>query len=342
MKHKIDYQGAAALVIAVIPFLLALSWGGVEYPWASPIIIGMLVFSAVMAVVFYTIEKHASEPIIPLELFSNKIVAISMVVIFLTGFAMFGGIIFIPLLFQGVQGLSATASGSFLTPMMLGMVFASFISGQSLSRNGRYRMLGIIGLVIMAIGAALLWKMDIDTSYASAVAIIVVAGFGLGITMPLYTIVVQNAVPYKIMGVATSSTAFFRSIGASFGLAIMGSIMTNRFVAEFMDRIPPVIKTFVPEERLLALANNPQVLVSPEAQQQLKDMLSILGPQGQALYDQIFQAMRVSLSSSLSEVFFIGMIVTIIALVFHFFVKEIPLRKYHVTSEEQDGNKSSQ
>jgi len=136
LKHRIDYLGITALILAVVPMLLALTWGGVEYPWVSAQIIGMLAFSVVMIPVFILFESRAKEPIIPLWILKNRIVAISTFVIFITGFGMFGGIIFVPLFFQGVLGQSATNSGTFLTPMMLGLVAGSFISGQLLSRAG--------------------------------------------------------------------------------------------------------------------------------------------------------------------------------------------------------------
>jgi predicted MFS family arabinose efflux permease len=319
------------LILAVVPAILALSWAGSEYPWVSIPIVAMLALSAVMGILFAIIESRSKEPIIPLSLFRNRIVAISEVVIFFSGFAMFGGIIFIPLFFQGVLGSSATTSGTFLTPMMLGLVMGGFISGQLLSRaGGHYRVQGAVGIAIMALGMALLSRMTVDTSYRTAVVNIVVMGFGLGIILPLYTIAVQNAVPYSVLGVATSSTAFFRSIGASVGLAIFGSVMTNRFASEFANNIPPTIKAIIPPELLASLAHNPQALVSAEAQDQLRSILEQTGPQGSALFEQLLQVLRQALDSALSEVFLIGLFVVALAFVIHLFIREIPLRKQHM------------
>ncbi len=335
LEHKIDYLGVALLVLATVPTLLALSWGGVEYPWTSAIIIGMFVFSAIMALLFVIVDSRSPEPIIPLWLFKNRVFAVSIPIIFLTGIAMFGTIIFIPLFFQGVLGLSATTSGNFLMPMMLGMVAGSFISGQALSRaGGHYRVQGFIGLAIMALGIGLLSTMTTETSYFMAIVNIVMTGIGLGITMPLYTIAVQNAVPYNVMGVATSATAFFRSIGGCLGLAIFGSVLTNRFASDFIASVPAMAKSVIPNELLVSLARNPQALVSPQAQAQLKAMLASLGEQGQALFEQLIQALRLTLNSALSEVFFIGLLVLVIALIINFFIKEIPLRKQHYFEEE--------
>ena len=336
-KHKIDYLGVVTFILTVVPLMLALSWGGIEYPWISIPIIAMFVFSVVMGIIFVRIENRSQGPIIPMWLFRNRIIAISEVGIFFTAFGMFGGIIFIPLFFQGVLGASATTSGSFLTPMMLGMVAGSFISGQFLSRaGGHYRLQGAIGLALMALGIALLSRMTMETSYTRAIANIVITGFGLGITMPLYTIVVQNVVPYNVLGVATSSTAFMRSIGGAVGLAIFGSVMNNRFAYEFVSSLPPTIKAIIPPEQLASLAYNPQALVSPEAQAQLRSVLEQLGPQGGAFFEQLLNVLRQALASALSEVFLIGLVVVLIALVIHLFIKEIPLRKQHLPVDPQD------
>ncbi len=341
-KHQIDYLGVATLILAVVPLMLALSWGGVEYPWLSTPIIGMFAFSAAMGVTFLVIESRVREPIIPLSLFRNRIVAVSELVIFFTAFGMFGIIIFVPLFFQGVLGVSATTSGSFLTPMLLGMVVGSFISGQALSRaGGHYRLQGAIGIATMAMGMALLSTMTVETSYTRAMVYIILTGFGLGVTLPLYTIAVQNAVDYSLLGVATSSTAFSRSIGGSVGLAIFGSVMNNRFAAEFVSGLSHTIKAIIPQEQLAYLAHNPQALVNAEAQTQLRGVLEQLGPQGVALLEELLQVMRQSLDSALSEVFLIGLVAVLIAFVINFFVKEIPLRKQHMPTNSPGEPKSN-
>lgn len=328
LKHRVDFAGVVALILTVVPAMLALSWGGVDYPWISVPVIGMLVFSAVMGIVFIAIEKRAEEPLIPLWLFKNRIVSLSLLIILMTGVGMFGIIIFIPLFFQGVLGVSATTSGSFLTPMMLSMVTGALISGQLLSRaGGHYRRQGMVGLAIMALGMILLSRMTVETSYGTAIMNIVLMGFGLGITMPLYTIAVQNAVPYKVLGVATSSTAFFRSIGGTIGLAVFGSVMNNRFASEFKNGLPPAIKAIIPPERLTALAHNPQALVSVDAQAQLRMLFDSLGSQGAVFFEQVLSTLRQALSSGLSEVFLIGFGAVIIAFIINLFLKEISLSK---------------
>ena len=331
VKPKIDYPGVVALILAVVPAMLALSWGGVEYPWGSVPIISMFAFSAAMTALFVIIEGRAKEPIIPLWIFKNRIVSVASIIIFTTGIAMFGGIIFVPLFFQGVMGLSATASGSFLTPMMLGVVAGALVSGQVLSRaGGHYRLQGMVGLAVMATGLGLLSTMTVETSYATAVFYIVVTGLGLGISMPLYTIAVQNAVPYAVMGVATSTTAFFRNLGGAFGLAVLGSVMNNRFASELIDGVSAEAKEVISPERLNALAHNPRALINPEAQAELMGFFEPLGEQGAALFEHVLETLQLALNSAITQVFLIGLGVVIVAWVVNFFIKEIPLRKSHV------------
>jgi EmrB/QacA subfamily drug resistance transporter len=329
-KHKIDILGIIALILTVVPLMIALSLAGVDYAWTSPQIIGLFEFSAVMLFVLLNIEKHVKEPIIPLWIFKNRVVSVASLVIFLTGFGMFTGIIYIPLFFQGVLGQTATSSGTFLTPMMLGMITGSFLSGQYLSRvGGHYRIQGLVGCAIMAMGAFLLSGMNTSTPESGAIIFIVVSGFGLGITMPVYTIAVQNAVPYSVMGIATSTTAFFRSIGGVLGMSVVGSVLNNRFASEFTTNLSPQLHAVVPPDQLNQLVNNPQALFSSGALDQLQAQFANFGAQGEALLKQLLATLKNALSSSLSEVFLISFSVVAVAFLVNFFLKEIPLRKHH-------------
>jgi multidrug resistance protein len=301
-EHRIDYLGIALLVLTTVPLMLALTWGGVQYPWLSPEIIGMIVFSLVMGVIFYRLEVRNPEPILPLRFFTDRIIS--------------------------------TASGSFLTPMMLGVVAGSVTSGQLLSRaGGHYKIQGIVGIAIMAAGMGLLSTLTTQTSFATAVGYIVLTGLGLGVTFPLYTVAIQNAVSHRFMGVVISSVPFSRFIGGTFGLAILGSLMSNRFAAQFLGRLSPAVKGLITQDKLLSLAHNPQALVSAQAQQELKNALAQLGPQADQVYNQIIEALRQSLMSALTEVFIIGLAATVVALIIHLFIKEIPLRRQHEPTE---------
>ena len=159
--HHLDYLGMVLLALVVVPLLVGLSLGGIQYEWVSPQILGVLVFACLMIVAFIVVERRAAEPIMPLSIYSNRIVTISLIATFATGFGMFGAIVFVPLFFQGVLGASATSSGSFLTPMMLSMVVAAAVSGQTLSRfGGHYRTQGLIGIGIMILGMVLIFADD--------------------------------------------------------------------------------------------------------------------------------------------------------------------------------------
>ena len=330
LKHSIDYPGVVLLIFSVVPLMLALSWGGVEYSWDSAQIIGMFIFSAVALVLLIWVESRSKEPIIPLEIFKDRIVSISSVLLFLTAAGMFGSIIFIPLFFQGVLGASATSSGSFVTPMMLGVVFGSAVSGQVLSRwGGHYRLQGVVGLAMMGIGMWLLSLMNVNTSNTTAIIYMVITGFGLGITLPLYMLAVQNTVPYKLLGAATSSTAFFRSIGGSVGLAIFGSVMNNKFAAELLTRLPADFVAKVPQQQIDAIMNNPQILMDPQAQAQLQEIIGGMGDQSSAILQDVTQGLRDSLSISISQVFLYALVAIIVAFVVNLFIKEIPLRQHH-------------
>jgi EmrB/QacA subfamily drug resistance transporter len=329
-KHKIDFLGIITLALTVVPLMIALSLAGVDYAWTSPQIVGLFEFSVLMFFVLLNIEKHVKEPLIPLWIFKDRVVSVSSLIIFLTGFGMFAGIVFVPLFFQGILGKSATSSGSFLTPMMLGMITGSLLSGQYLSRmGGHYRTQGMVGCAIMAGGIFLLSRMTAQTPDSAAVVNIVIMGFGLGITMPVYTIAVQNAVPYSVMGIATSTTAFFRSIGGVLGMAVVGSMMNNRFAAEFTTNLSLQVKAVIPSDQLNQLVNNPQALFNSGALDKMQEQFASFGSQGTDMLNSLLATLRNALSSALSEVFFICFCVIVVAFLVNFFLKEIPLRKYH-------------
>jgi EmrB/QacA subfamily drug resistance transporter len=329
LSHSLDFAGVALLILTVVPFMLGLTWGGTEYPWRSPEIISLFIVAAVSLLIFLFLESRAKEPIIPLSLFKNPIISISQLVIFLTGIGMFGAIIFIPLYFQGILGASAAQSGNFLIPMMMGVILGSAVSGQILSRaGGHYRIQGILGTAVMAVGIFLLSRMTVDTTFATVVIYTIITGLGLGTTFPVFTIAVQNAVPHSQLGVATSATAFFRSIGGSVGLAVLGSVMNNRFASDLVASVPAQLKTVLPPDQLASLANNPQLLVNPAAQTQLKAQLTQLA--GPGAYDQLLGGTRQALSSAMSEAFLIGGCIIVAALAVTFFLKEIPLRRHNL------------
>jgi hypothetical protein len=225
--------------------------------------------------------------------------------------------------------------------MMLGIVVGSTVSGQILSRTGgHYRTQGMVGLGLMAIGTYFLVQLTPQTSYGAAVAYIVLSGFGLGITMPIYVIAIQNAVPYKFLGVATSLVAFTRSMGGSIGVAVLGSVMTNTFVTELFARIPDSLRAALPAELLSNVTRNAQVVVSPEAQAQLRTVFEGLGAQGAALYEQALQVLRDSLASAISHVFVIALVLILVAFTVNLFLREVPLRKQHMPLPPEESSRT--
>lgn len=323
--HRVDYTGVVAMSLGITALILALTWGGVNYAWSSLVIIGLLVFSVVMFAAFFWIETRAEEPVIPLFLFKNRVVAVSAVVSFCMGASFFPVVNFVPLFFQGVLGSSATASGGFLTPMMLGASLGAFISGQALSRaGGHYRLQATIGFVLTAMGFYLLSLMTPETSYAVAIFNIILVGFGNGLAMPIHTIAVQNTVPYKVMGTATSTMTLLRPLGGVFGMAIVGSILNNRFASSFLGNLSARAKEVVQPEQLAAIVDNPQALVNEEAQVRLQEMFAGLGAEGMTLYEQLLTALREALNSALTQMFFVFLVIVVIALIVNFFLKGIP------------------
>ena len=234
-EHSIDWLGAAVLAAATTALLLGLVWAGNEYPWSSPEVIIALTAAAVLSVAFAFIERGVPEPILPFNLLRNQTVASSVACMALVGAAMFGTISFVPLFVQGVIGTSATSSGIVLTPLILGAVVTSFISGQIVSRTGRYRPNTLIGPVILGAGILMLWRMNIQTTNAEAARNMVIAGIGLGMMMQIFVLSVQNSVPRAAMGTATALTQFSRSIGATLGVTLLGVIVNQN--------LPPNVTT---------------------------------------------------------------------------------------------------
>jgi EmrB/QacA subfamily drug resistance transporter len=237
-QHQIDYRGAALLVAAAVPMLLAFSWAGTEYPWASSQVVGLLALAALMWVAFVLAEARAAEPIISPGLFKNRVFAISVVATFLVAAGMYGVIMFLPLFAQGVLGESATNAGAVLTPLMLGFAVGSTAGGQLMSRTDRYRALALGGFAAGATGMVLLSRMDASASPGLVVRNVAVTGLGIGVLMSLFIILVQNAFPYRQLGQVTASLQFFRSMGGTIGVAVLGTVMTNRSQDGLAARLP--------------------------------------------------------------------------------------------------------
>jgi EmrB/QacA subfamily drug resistance transporter len=324
--RHIDFLGAIMLVVGVVPLLMALSLGGNSFAWNSPMIIGLFTFSAAMLVVFGLVESRAIEPIIPLNLFRNSIISVSIIAMMLMAAGMFGTILFIPLYIQGVIGTTATQSGTALMPMMITMIGSSIISGQIIGRTGRYKLPGLFGMVVMAFGLYQLSQMGADTDYLTVVRNMIIVGLGMGPTMPVFTLAAQNAVKVNQLGVVTSLTQFARSMGSTIGVALFGSILTNQFTPAFHAALSESLISAIPPQ-ILAAFDNPQVLLSPEVAEALHQQVLALGPQGGALYDALYSAIRVGLVAALHDVFLLGALLGVLGVITVLFLKEIPLRK---------------
>ncbi|MGB2875608.1 MAG: MDR family MFS transporter [Gaiellaceae bacterium] len=230
-EHSIDWLGAAILALGTTSLLLGLVWGGRDYPWGSAHVVGALVSAVVLLGLFGLVERQVPEPILPFQLLRNQTVASSVACMGLVGAAMFGLISFMPLFVQGVIGTSATSSGIVLTPLLLGAVTTSFISGQIVSRTGRYRPNTLIGPLVLGTGALLLWRMGAGATNGQAARNMVIAGIGLGMMMQIFVLSVQNAVPRREMGSATALAQFSRSIGSTLGVTLLGVIVNQRLPA---------------------------------------------------------------------------------------------------------------
>jgi EmrB/QacA subfamily drug resistance transporter len=244
-EHSIDWLGAGVLALGTTALLLGLVWGGKQYAWGSPQVLGALVTSLLLLAVFGLIERRVREPILPFDLLRNQTVASSVACMFLVGAAMFGTISFVPLFVQGVIGTSATSSGVVLTPLLLGAVTTSFLAGQIVSRTGRYRPNTLIGPIVLGIGELLLWRLDVNSTNAEAARNMVIAGIGLGMMMQIFVLSIQNSVARSAMGSATALSQFSRSIGATLGVTLMGVIVNQRLPSgasldnATIHRLPP-------------------------------------------------------------------------------------------------------
>jgi EmrB/QacA subfamily drug resistance transporter len=240
VRHKIDYLGAALLAVAATAIVLLSTWGGSQYAWGSPEIIGLGLAAVVATAAFCLAETRAAEPVLPLHVFRNRNFNLASAMSFLVGLALFGALTFLPLYQQTVQHLSATGSGLMLIPMMLGSMATTIAAGQVTTRTGKYKLFPIVGGAVMTAGMLLLTQLGVGTSRVTSALFFVVLGLGMGFLMNLTTVIVQNSVAPRDMGVASSSRTFFQQIGGSIGVSIFGAIFARRLTQEMAARVPGV------------------------------------------------------------------------------------------------------
>nr|WP_207952075.1 MDR family MFS transporter [Paenibacillus turpanensis] len=342
--ESVDYLGSLFLTTTIVPLLLAFSWAGQRYEWGSVQIIMLLAGAVLSLVIFMIVEAVAKNPVLPLQLFKNSVFTVSNVVGFIMGAGMFGAIMYMPFFVQGVIGTSATISGYVMMPMTLSLVLASAISGQIISKRGKYKKLALAGLFIMASGMVLLSTMSTATSNWTAILYMIVVGFGLGIGFPIFTLTVQNAVKENMLGVATASSQLFRQLGGTIGVSLLGTVMAHRMQDKMAEQFAQLQlnPAQMPPEAAAALKKlqDPQVLMAPD---QLEAIHRSMPESMQQLFVQMIGMLRESMSYALTGVFLVGAAIIAAAFLLTFLLKEIPLRssqKGHSAEAKEQGDKT--
>lgn len=301
-KHRLDIAGAVFMAVASVCIVLFTTWGGTEYDWTSPTIISLGLGFLAAAALFVVAERYASEPVIPLRLFKDRIFNVAGLIGFVVGVCMFGAIGYLPTFLQTVDGASATESGLLLLPFVAGMLVTSIGSGRAISATGRYKVFPIFGTAIAALGMALLSLMDVNSSRVENGIYMAVLGLGIGLIMQVLVLVVQNSAPRTDMGAATAATTYFRQIGASVGAAIVGSLFSDRLTNKLADTLPASARGHVPS----ANAITPDVLRN--------------------MPHDIHQIFIRAFSDALTPVFLYLVPLVVVGFVLAWFLKEIPLR----------------
>ena len=304
--HRIDVEGALLLTAGVSCLLLTLVWGGVEHPWSSPVIVGLGAAGAVLLAAFVLWESRAAEPILPLRLFGDPIFTVGSTLGFLTGCGLFGSVIFLPLFLQVVTGVSALGSGLLLLPLTAGVVTGSVGSGRIISRTGRYRGWPAGGLAFASAGMALLTLMRAETPLALGALFMIVLGLGVGATMQVTLLVVQNSVAHRDLGVATGAVQFFRQMGGAFGVAAFGAVLNHRLAADLPAQVPAPALAEVGGE-IGALLSSPAAI--------------------RALPPAVAAGVAAAVESAIHAVFLWAVPPMVLGFGLAWFLKEIPLRE---------------
>jgi EmrB/QacA subfamily drug resistance transporter len=337
-KQSIDYLGAGLLAGGLASLMLALVWGGNQYAWSSFEVAGMFLLSAALLGGFIWTEKaHAKDPILPPDLFKNSIFRTSVLIVFLIGMALFGATIYIPLFAQYVLGRSATNSGVIILPMVLSLVITSTIVGQIVSKTGKYKKITVFGMAMVTGGMLLLSTLTTSSRNIDLVVRMIAVGIGLGVAMPIFNTIVQNAFDQSRLGVVTSAVILSRSIGATVGVAIMGSILNNS-LAHHLAAVAadPVNKPLTHAGSTANLshlnANQLQGVLSAQGQHAATAKIARLAPAQQHpvlnAFGHFITGLKEALASSITEVFLIAGLLVSVAFIASLFLKEIPLRHH--------------
>ncbi|MYY13681.1 DHA2 family efflux MFS transporter permease subunit [Streptomyces sp. SID4919] len=303
-RHTIDYLGTFLIASVATCLVLVASLGGTTWAWGSAPVIGLALLGLLLAVAFVAVERRAAEPVLPLKLFRVRTFTLAAVIGFIIGFAMFGAMTYLPTFLQIVRGVTPTMSGVHMLPMVVGLLLSSTVSGQIVSRTGRWKVFPVAGTGITTVGLLLLHRLDAHTGTAETSAYFFVFGLGLGLVMQVLVLIAQNSVTYEDLGVATSGVTFFRSIGAAFGVAVFGSVFAGRLQDALADALAG---------RNLPAGVDPASLAADPRR-----------------LDQIPAALRPAVldafSSSITEVFLYAAPVALLGFVLAWFFHEDPLR----------------
>jgi EmrB/QacA subfamily drug resistance transporter len=309
--RDIDFWGALTMAAGLTPILVGLSLTR-DHSWSDPLVLGLLAIGVVFMAVFAFVEHFEPEPIVPLTLFRNRAYTVATAVGVLSSFGMFGSIIFVPLIFQGVMGQKATNSGALITPMMFGLIGASLVAGQLMLRIKRYHYLGTLGMLISLLGMYFLSQVSVHSTPFQVTTSLVMVGIGLGVSFPLYLTALQSAVDRKYLGVVSSNTQFWRNVGGTIATAVFGSILA----AELPNNIKTeVTKLNLPPQALKALSS----LGNANPQQIFNNTNGIPGP--------VLDAIRTGLAVTIDHMFLIGLIPIALAVIATLFMPDVPLKK---------------
>jgi EmrB/QacA subfamily drug resistance transporter len=304
-QHRIDYLGAATIVAAVSCLLLYLDWRGNDYGWTEAGALALLASFLLLAAAFVVVELRSSEPIIPMRLFRNQVFSIGNAYGFLSGVAMFGAIIFLPIYLQAVKGYSPTASGLALLPAIIGIFSTSITSGRLITRTGRYKIYPVIGGVVLVLSLFLLSRLAVDTPFWQVALYEYLFGAGLGFTLQTIVTAIQNAVDFRDLGAATSSTTFFRQMGGAIGAAVFGAVLSSRLTHYLTQQLA--------QAGVRPGAAGPRV--------DANDVQAI-----QRLAEPVKHLVLGAFTSALDDVFLVGVPFLLVAFVVSLFLKEVPLR----------------
>ncbi len=322
--ESVDYIGSFFLTTTIVPMLLAFSWAGTKYDWGSSQTFSLFGAAIVSLIIFIMVERKVKTPIIPLYLFKNSIFTLSNIIGFSISIAMFGSSMYVPYYVQGVLGFTPTHSSFITMSMTLGLVVASAIGGQIITRTGKYKIQALVGLTLTTIGMFMLSTMDQNTGQFQLVSYLVLVGFGLGVGNTVFTLTVQNAVDQKLLGVATANSQLFRSLGGTVGVAVMGTLLNSRMADKMGDLAKTNTAPVPPEMKDQAKAfMNPQILLDHT---KLHAIQGKLPAEMQDYFSSMVHTLQSALSSALSGVFFLAACVVIFAMFLALFLKEIPLR----------------